>query len=884
MKTTNPRFSDYRDIHVDQSIIVCGCGVSLNTLPLPPKCITIGVNDVGRLFSPDYLVVLNARHQFKGDRFRYVENSDAQAIFTHLDLSLKHHKVVRFRLGQRGGVKWDSTRLPYTQNSPYVAVCLAAYLGAKRIGLIGVDFTEDHFYAKTGKHSLNRKFDEINKEYSRLYDALGKQDVRLLNLSRHSRLTAIPRQEIAEFLDGSNSGLIIPASNDLNLGQSEPTRSSEMKIAIERHSPGIVGDFLDALADTARKLNYKVYRDPRRSLSQRNMKSVVWNGRNFRANAQILYCEHAWLPRWAYQISPGGINADSHIAPFVWDGTKLDEGDQQELKTYLETLRNSGPKNYKYMQTDVSSVDGLPSEFILVPLQMEWDTNIQRHVPKRYQRMQTLVTDVSKVNPPLPVIYKQHPADVRRGNRQLRLRLSRKQDSIWIHNKGNIHQLLKGGQCKGIISLNSNVVHDGLLWNVPSITLGLNVWPRHGLGPFLRTFPDNWSALFEAWQDPERRACRDAYAYYLMKNQWTIDDVRDKQKVEKLFKGLKKFKKPAAKSRVVRISQKSLPIINVAAVNRGWFFEDLKAHFLRESGNQAVIKVSDRPRRDADAWIFLRTKEAISSPIPERSLAQIHDMFDENLYRPGGDRRCVNRCGGIVLTHPAQREILRSSDINLDQKHILERPIGALSNFSLRQKQSQPFTVAWVGRPAIHFKQDLKRVNWFVEAVRNLDSSYRAVLLGERLESHYISMKKSGIDCDYYKKSQYSIEHYPQIYSDFDCVVITSMSEAGPLSLFEALSVGVPVISTPVGWATQLIKPGINGYLVESIEEITEAIQTVREDAMGWFERRKDIRKTLNDYTLESWIKENIRIAVELAESKSKRAFIGSKRRSAATL
>lgn len=47
---------------------------------------TIGVNDVGRLFDPTYLVVVNPRNQFKGDRFRFVEQSKVQALFTQLDL------------------------------------------------------------------------------------------------------------------------------------------------------------------------------------------------------------------------------------------------------------------------------------------------------------------------------------------------------------------------------------------------------------------------------------------------------------------------------------------------------------------------------------------------------------------------------------------------------------------------------------------------------------------------------------------------------------------------------------------------------------------------------------------------------------------------------
>ena len=55
--------------HEGESIVVCGCGPSLTELAEPQCFVTIGVNDVGRLFDPNYLVVVNPRSQFKSDRF-----------------------------------------------------------------------------------------------------------------------------------------------------------------------------------------------------------------------------------------------------------------------------------------------------------------------------------------------------------------------------------------------------------------------------------------------------------------------------------------------------------------------------------------------------------------------------------------------------------------------------------------------------------------------------------------------------------------------------------------------------------------------------------------------------------------------------------------------
>lgn len=63
-----PGLAHYRGVHAGESIV--GCGVSAETMCVGRQSITIGVNDVGRMFDPTCLVVVNPRNQFKGDRFR----------------------------------------------------------------------------------------------------------------------------------------------------------------------------------------------------------------------------------------------------------------------------------------------------------------------------------------------------------------------------------------------------------------------------------------------------------------------------------------------------------------------------------------------------------------------------------------------------------------------------------------------------------------------------------------------------------------------------------------------------------------------------------------------------------------------------------------------
>jgi hypothetical protein len=67
-------------------------------------------------------------------------------------------------------------------------------------------------------------------------------------------------------------------------------------------------------------------------------------------------------------------------------------------------------------------------------------------------------------------------------------------------------------------------------------------------------------------------------------------------------------------------------------------------------------------------------------------------------------------------------------------------------------------------------------------------------------------------------------------YQGLDACICTSRVEGGPHSLLEASSCGVPVISTRVGIAPELIAHGCNGLLIDrSIRAIQEAVIQLRD-------------------------------------------------------
>lgn len=188
-------------------MMVCGLGESINELQ-DDACYwyarTIGVNDIGRKLTPAYLLNVNNKSQYKGDRFQFIENTASAYTFTHVpkEQGDMRARIVQFKIQPKpGGVEiGDDGLVPHYRCSPYVACTLAAYMGAKYIGLLGVDFTDGHFWAKDGPHRLNGELEGIDKQFGKLAAHLKTKGVDLVNLSSISKLTSLPKVRLSEWI------------------------------------------------------------------------------------------------------------------------------------------------------------------------------------------------------------------------------------------------------------------------------------------------------------------------------------------------------------------------------------------------------------------------------------------------------------------------------------------------------------------------------------------------------------------------------------------------------------------------------------------------------------------------------------------------------------
>jgi hypothetical protein len=196
------RVAEFRGVHQGEKIIVCGCGTSLlNFAPVASNWTTIGVNDVPALFEPTYLLVTDHPERFNSSRCSLINKSKTKYFFTCAK-GWRHPRTVHFDLGTKDIKNLDDPqKIDHFVHSPFVAVGLAYKMGAKRIGLIGVDFTDGHFYNPgDGAHPVIKVnyLRQVNKAYHSMIHQLKNRGVSLHNLSQSS-LVEVPKITMEEF-------------------------------------------------------------------------------------------------------------------------------------------------------------------------------------------------------------------------------------------------------------------------------------------------------------------------------------------------------------------------------------------------------------------------------------------------------------------------------------------------------------------------------------------------------------------------------------------------------------------------------------------------------------------------------------------------------------
>jgi glycosyltransferase involved in cell wall biosynthesis len=202
-------------------------------------------------------------------------------------------------------------------------------------------------------------------------------------------------------------------------------------------------------------------------------------------------------------------------------------------------------------------------------------------------------------------------------------------------------------------------------------------------------------------------------------------------------------------------------------------------------------------------------------------------------------RRNAPRIERVQVTHDEMRELVVAAGV--PDERVFKIPIGIdLEHFTLApERDPAPFVLGsfvkdGVGMAGGLEPKLLKGPDVFVDVVARLRGRVEglSVLLTGPARG-YISRELERLGVQYRHVLLSSRAELGRAYHDVDVCLVTSRQEGGPKAALEAMASGVPLVSTRVGQAAELVRDGENGLLadVDDVDALAAAVVRVRDDA-----------------------------------------------------
>jgi glycosyltransferase involved in cell wall biosynthesis len=201
-------------------------------------------------------------------------------------------------------------------------------------------------------------------------------------------------------------------------------------------------------------------------------------------------------------------------------------------------------------------------------------------------------------------------------------------------------------------------------------------------------------------------------------------------------------------------------------------------------------------------------------------------------------RANAERIDRVQVTHDEMRALVLEAGVA--EERVFKIPIGIdIEHFPHRPEGDGPafvigsFVKDGVGMQEGNEPKLLKGPDTFVAVVDRLRTAIpnlSVLLTGPARGYVRTELKRLGVPQEHLILS--SRDELARAYQRVDVCLVTSRQEGGPKAVLEAMATGVPLVSTRVGQATELVLDGENGLLadVDDVEALVTAVQRVHDD------------------------------------------------------
>jgi glycosyltransferase involved in cell wall biosynthesis len=201
-------------------------------------------------------------------------------------------------------------------------------------------------------------------------------------------------------------------------------------------------------------------------------------------------------------------------------------------------------------------------------------------------------------------------------------------------------------------------------------------------------------------------------------------------------------------------------------------------------------------------------------------------------------RRNAARIGRVQVTHDEMRELVVGAGVPAER--VFKIPIGIdLEHFPLAApREGDGFVVGSFVKDGVGMDEGLepkllKGPDVFVAVVDRLRAripEFSVVLTGPARGYVRRELDRLGIPSRHLLLG--SRQDLGRAYHGVDVCLVTSRQEGGPKAALEAMASGVPLVSTRVGQAAELVRDGENGLLtdVDDVDGLAAAVERVHDD------------------------------------------------------
>lgn len=170
----------------------------------------------------------------------------------------------------------------------------------------------------------------------------------------------------------------------------------------------------------------------------------------------------------------------------------------------------------------------LPARFVLLPFQVSQDSQLILHSPLVGGDMRRLLSEVHgalrEVDPEMGLVVKLHPAESSQMLARYR-ELPRQYPNVRFTLRHPLTDLLP--RCAAVVTINSTVGFEGIVFDKPVVTLGRNFYSAPGLVIPVERLEDLPKALTTALSEPPDTARRRAFLRYVYFRFLTHGSYRD---------------------------------------------------------------------------------------------------------------------------------------------------------------------------------------------------------------------------------------------------------------------------------------------------------------------------------------------------------------------